>query len=103
MIDQRRESSTSIELDESIVILGRRHNSEYETEEDFVDCVGNSINKANESDRVKKYVILLPKKIVLPGNFGIGIKAYNANNKGIFASRGSICFVKKLNKSATNK
>ena len=49
VIDQRREATTSIELDESIVILGRRHNSEYETEEDFVDCVGNSIKTGRNS------------------------------------------------------
>jgi hypothetical protein len=45
VIDQRRETATTIEFDESIVILGRRHNSEYETEEDFVDCVGTSLTR----------------------------------------------------------
>ena len=48
MIDQRRETATTIDFGESIVILGRRHNSEYETEEDFVDCVGDSLNRGGE-------------------------------------------------------
>jgi hypothetical protein len=48
VIDERREAATSIEIDESIVILGRRHNSEYETEEDFVDCVGSSLTTGGD-------------------------------------------------------
>lgn len=52
IIDQRREAPTSINLDETIVILGRRHSSEYETEEDFVECVGNSLNRASSGFKV---------------------------------------------------
>ena len=33
--------------DASVVILGRRHASDYETEPDFIDCVGKHIQKAD--------------------------------------------------------
>jgi hypothetical protein len=36
----------------SIVILGRRHSSDYETEPDFVQCVGKHISARSESIRV---------------------------------------------------
>ena len=43
VIDQRREAPTSINQNEAVVILGRRHNTAYETETDFVSCVGQSL------------------------------------------------------------
>ncbi len=44
VIDEYRENpSVSMIEGESIVVLGRRHNSSYETEFDFIDCVGNSL------------------------------------------------------------
>src|SRR5690554_5718243 len=42
-IDQFRQTATSISSDESIVILGRRQKSDYETESNFVDCVGSVV------------------------------------------------------------
>ena len=42
-IDQFRQGPTSIESDESIVILGRREKNAYETEHDFVQCVGDVV------------------------------------------------------------
>lgn len=38
--------------DASVVILGRRHASDYETEPDFVECVGDHIQDADEEIRV---------------------------------------------------
>ena len=57
-IDQYRQADTFIGIEESVVVLGRRHNSDYETEPGFVDCVadflGNdkSVNVVAESDFV---------------------------------------------------
>ena len=39
-VDEFRQGETGINSDESIVILGRRHSSDYETRAEFVDCVG---------------------------------------------------------------
>ena len=38
--------------DSSVVILGRRHSSDYETEPDFVACVGDHITSHDKSIRV---------------------------------------------------
>lgn len=46
-IDQFRQASTSINGDESIVILGRRQSSAYETEEDFVECVADVVDSGD--------------------------------------------------------
>ena len=35
--------------DASVVILGRRHAADYETEPDFIDCVGDHISRADNS------------------------------------------------------
>jgi hypothetical protein len=43
-VDEFRQGETGIESHESIVILGRRQASDYETREEFVDCVGDQIN-----------------------------------------------------------
>jgi len=44
VIDEYRENpSTSMIAGESVVVLGRRNNSSYETEFDFVNCVGRSL------------------------------------------------------------
>lgn len=48
-IDEFRQSSTSINHDESIVILGRRQNNNYETEEGFVDCVANVVSSGQNA------------------------------------------------------
>ena len=42
-VDEFRQGETGIESDESIVILGRRQASDYETDSDFVECVGDRI------------------------------------------------------------
>ena len=39
-VDEFRQGETGIESDESIVILGRRQASDYETRSEFVECVG---------------------------------------------------------------
>jgi hypothetical protein len=45
IIDEYRENpSTSLIDGESIVVLGRRSNANHETEVDFIECVGNSLN-----------------------------------------------------------
>ncbi len=44
IVDEYRENlSTSLIEGESIVVLGRRNNASYETEFDFIDCVGQSL------------------------------------------------------------
>ena len=47
VIDEYRENpSTSMLEGESIVVLGRRNNSSYETEFDFIKCVGRSLDNS---------------------------------------------------------
>jgi hypothetical protein len=45
IIDEYRVTDTHLEIgdNEQIVIMGRRHAGEYETEPDFIDCIGNKI------------------------------------------------------------
>ena len=46
VIDEYREAATTtLTSDESIVVLGRRHSSGYETEDDFISCVGKSLGQ----------------------------------------------------------
>ena len=46
VIDEYRETSVATIIgDESIVVLGRRHSSSYETEGDFISCVGKSLKQ----------------------------------------------------------
>lgn len=51
-VDEFRLGETGIESHESIVILGRRQASEYETRAEFVNCVGNKVNKGANSINV---------------------------------------------------
>jgi len=51
-IDEFRQGETGIENHESIVILGRRQASEYETRAEFVDCVGEQVNRGDNSINV---------------------------------------------------
>ena len=51
-IDEFRQSATHIENDESIVILGRRQNNRYETEDDFVECVGDVVASGRDGINV---------------------------------------------------
>ena len=47
VIDEYREVSTAaIAGGESIVVLGRRHSASYETEGDFISCVGRSLGQS---------------------------------------------------------
>jgi hypothetical protein len=51
-VDEFRQGETGIESHESIVILGRRQASDYETRADFVDCVGDQVNRGENSINV---------------------------------------------------
>lgn len=44
-IDQYRQGDTFLSEGETVVVLGRRHNSDYETEPGFVDCVSEYLSK----------------------------------------------------------
>ncbi len=44
VIDEYRAAPTTlINVDESLVVLGRRHSSHHQTEDDFISCVGKSL------------------------------------------------------------
>lgn len=47
-IDEFRQGTTSLNAGESIVILGRRQNNNYETEGNFVECVANVVGGGND-------------------------------------------------------
>ncbi len=49
-VDEYRENSTALTLDSSerVVVLGRRHYADYETEPDFIDCIGEKLNADRE-------------------------------------------------------
>jgi hypothetical protein len=51
-VDEFRQGETGIESHESIVILGRRQASDYETRADFVNCVGDQVNSGSNSINV---------------------------------------------------
>ena len=51
-VDEFRQGETGIESHESIVILGRRQASDYETRADFVDCVGDQVNSGTNGINV---------------------------------------------------
>lgn len=44
VIDEYRRSNGELAVGDSVVILGRRHSSEYETEPDLIDCVGQTLH-----------------------------------------------------------
>ena len=47
VIDEYRENTSTVLVDgESIVVLGRRNNSSYETEIDFIECVGRTLDNS---------------------------------------------------------
>ncbi|MEJ6678724.1 MAG: hypothetical protein QNL34_01160 [OM182 bacterium] len=48
-VDEFRQGPTGINSDESVVILGRRHLSDYETRAEFVDCVGERMTTGNDA------------------------------------------------------
>lgn len=47
-IDEFRQGETGIESNESIVILGRRQASDYETRSEFVSCVGERMTRGQD-------------------------------------------------------
>lgn len=51
-IDEFRQGETGIEASESIVILGRRQGSSYDTRAEFVECVGDHIANGRDGLRV---------------------------------------------------
>ena len=48
-VDEFRQGETGIESDESVVILGRRQASDFETKSDFVECVGNQMSQGENA------------------------------------------------------
>ena len=48
-VDEFRQGETGIETDESIVILGRRQASDYETDSGFVECVGDRMQRGENA------------------------------------------------------
>ena len=48
-IDEFRQGETGIENNESVVILGRRQASGYETRSEFVDCVGERMTRGDDA------------------------------------------------------
>lgn len=51
-VDEFRQGETGIESDESVVILGRRQASDYETRADFVECVGDRMGRGDNAINV---------------------------------------------------
>ncbi|HTQ99745.1 MAG TPA: hypothetical protein VMH83_07135 [Candidatus Acidoferrum sp.] len=51
-IDQFRQAATGLKTDESIVILGRREKSNYETADTFVNCVASSVGAGHDGIKV---------------------------------------------------
>lgn len=62
-IDEFRQGATSIDSDESIVILGRRQNNNYETESSFVQCVANVVQQGRDG------ISVVPEKEFLDAMF----------------------------------
>ena len=48
-VDEFRQGETGIETDESVVILGRRQASDYETDSGFVECVGDRMQRGENA------------------------------------------------------
>jgi len=51
-VDEFRQAETGIESHESVVILGRRQASDYETRSEFVDGVGDHLGRGAHSSSV---------------------------------------------------
>ena len=51
-VDEFRQGETGIESDESVVILGRRQASDYETRSEFVECVGERMTRGTGAIRI---------------------------------------------------
>ena len=59
-IDEQKFSSTKLSMDgeEKIVIMGRRHGNSYETEPGFIDCIGNKISRSENLNVVQEKIFL---------------------------------------------
>jgi hypothetical protein len=51
-VDEFRQGETGIERHESVVILGRRQASDYETRSEFVSCVGDRMNRGENAIKI---------------------------------------------------
>jgi len=51
-IDEYRQGTSHIAEGDSVVLLGRRHSSDYETEPDLVDCIGKIISSGDSGVNV---------------------------------------------------
>lgn len=47
-VEEVRSGATNLQDGDNVVVLGRRHNNGYETEPDFVQCVGNNLARGRE-------------------------------------------------------
>jgi len=47
VIDEYRENSSNLDSGESVVVLGRRHSSDYETEPELIQCIGDILAGGN--------------------------------------------------------
>ena len=48
-VDEFRQGATGIESDESVVILGRRQASDFETRSEFVECIGERMGRGENA------------------------------------------------------
>jgi len=48
-VEEVRSGATGMRSTDQVVVLGRRHNNGYETEPDFVSCVGNHLGSGRDS------------------------------------------------------
>ena len=48
-VDEFRQGATGIESDESVVILGRRQASDFETRSEFVECIGERMERGENA------------------------------------------------------
>mgnify|MGYP000849781298 CR=1 FL=1 len=62
-IDEFRQGETGIENDESVVILGRREASDYETRSEFVNCVGERMTRGEDA------ITIIPEQNFLDAMF----------------------------------
>ena len=51
-VNEYRQGATGIEAHESVVVLGRRQGSQYETDINFVSCIGNRIGRGSDGIKV---------------------------------------------------
>ena len=52
VIDEDRRGTVDLKGDESVVVLGRRHASDYETEPGLIDCIGNTLASGSRGIKV---------------------------------------------------